>query len=65
MVKYLASLEANVHCNFPRYGPILAAKSQILEGDIDGVAREILRASDLLAEVFARLVTQPDFNLTR
>lgn len=48
---------------FPKYGPILAAKGRILEGDIGGVPWKILRASDLLGEVFARLVDRPTFNL--
>ena len=51
--------------NFPKYGPILAAKRKIAEGDIGGVPWKILRASDLLAEVFAHLVREPDFNLAQ
>ena len=49
--------------NFPKYGPILAAKNRMSEGDIGGVPWKIVRASDLLAEVFAHLVREPDFNL--
>ncbi len=49
--------------NFQKYGPLLAAKNKILEGDISGVPWKIVRAADLLAEVFARLVERRDFNL--
>jgi aminoglycoside 3-N-acetyltransferase len=48
---------------FPKYGPILAARGRILEGEIGGVPWKIVRAADLLAEVFARLVERPTFNL--
>lgn len=48
--------------NFPKYGPLLAARGRILTGDIGGVSWQIVRASDLLAEVFARLVERRDFN---
>ena len=51
--------------DFPKYGPLLAAKKQIRGGDIGGVPWLIVRAADLLAEVFTRLIEQPDFNLTR
>ena len=50
--------------NFPKYGPILAAKGEMLEGDIGGVPWKILRAKDLLSEVSARLTEQPDYNFT-
>lgn len=48
--------------NVPKYGPLLAAKGKILEGNIGAVPWKIVRASDLLAEVFARLVERRDFN---
>jgi aminoglycoside 3-N-acetyltransferase len=49
--------------DFPKYGPILAGKKKILEGEIGGVSWKMVRAADLLAEVFARLVETPGFNL--
>ena len=49
--------------NFPKYVPLLAAKNQILQGDIGGVPWKIVSAADLLAEVFARLIENPRFNL--
>lgn len=49
--------------DFPRFGPLLAAKGQIRTGEILGVPWKLVRAADLLLEVFARLVEQPDFNL--
>jgi aminoglycoside 3-N-acetyltransferase len=48
--------------NFPKYGPLLAAKGRILEGSLGGVPWKILRAADLLAEVAARLVERRDYN---
>jgi aminoglycoside 3-N-acetyltransferase len=49
--------------DFPKYQSLLAAKDQIMSGDIGGVRWTIVLASDLLREVFARLIDQPDFNL--
>ena len=48
---------------FQKYGPILAAKDEIVEGDIRGVRWRLVHASNLIAEVFARLVERPSFNL--
>jgi aminoglycoside 3-N-acetyltransferase len=50
--------------NFPKYGPLLAEKGKIKEGDIGGVPWKIVRAADLLAEVSARLRAAPAFNFT-
>lgn len=50
--------------NFPKYGPLLAAQGKMVEGAIGGTPWKILRAADLLAEVFARLVAAPDYNFT-
>lgn len=51
--------------NFPKYVPLLAAKGQIRTGTLLGVPWIIVRAADLLKEVFARLIERPDFNFTR
>lgn len=51
--------------NFPKYLPLLAAKGQIRTGTLLTVPWIIVRAADLLREVFARLIEQPDFNFTR
>lgn len=48
--------------NYPKYGPLLATQGRILAGDIGGVSWQLVRASDLLAEVFARLIERRDFN---
>lgn len=49
--------------NFSKYGPILAARGRIRTGAIAEVPWTAVRACDLLAEVLARLVEHPDFNL--
>src|ERR1043166_1890565 len=51
--------------DFPKFGPLLAAQSKFLSGTISSVPWSIVRASDLLREVFARLIEQPDFNISR
>jgi aminoglycoside 3-N-acetyltransferase len=48
--------------DFPKFGPLLAAKGQFHAGDIQGVPWKLVRGDDLLREVFARLIEQPRFN---
>ncbi len=50
--------------NFPKFAPLLAAKSRIRSGTVSRVPWTLVKASDLLAEVFTRLIEQPDFNLS-
>lgn len=49
--------------DFPKYAPLLAAKEQLVTGELRGVGWMMVRAADLLREVFARLIERPDFNL--
>ena len=51
--------------DFPKFGPLLAAKGQLHAGELLGVPWKLVRADQLLREVFARLIEQPDFNLLR
>lgn len=62
-VKFMLRRHRQLNRDFPKYAPLLAAKSQILTGDISGVPWAIIRASDLLREVFARLIERNDFNI--
>jgi aminoglycoside 3-N-acetyltransferase len=48
--------------DFPKFGPLLAAKGQFHTGEILGVPWKLVRGDDLLREVFARLIERPDFN---
>jgi aminoglycoside 3-N-acetyltransferase len=48
--------------NFPKFGPLLAAKGQLRQGQLRGVPWKLVRADHLLREVFARLVERPGFN---
>jgi len=63
IVKYTLRRHKKLNRDFPKFVPLLAAKNQILTGDINGVAWSIVRAGDLLREVFARLIERPNFNL--
>lgn len=45
--------------NFPKFGPRLAAKGEFLSGDIGGVPWALVKASDLMREVFATLIVSP------
>ena len=49
--------------DFPKYAPILAGMSQMHSGTLSGVEWTMIRLSDLLREVFARLTARADFNL--
>jgi len=64
ILKYTLRRHKKLNRDFPKYSPLLAAKKQILTGDINGVPWTIVRADDLLREVFTRLIERPDFNLT-
>jgi aminoglycoside 3-N-acetyltransferase len=52
-----------VRRDFPRFGPLLAARSQWHCGEWSGVPWTLVKASDLLREAFARLTARSDFNL--
>ena len=52
----LQSVADDYERDFPEYAPLLTAKGKLLSGGIGGVAWLLVRASDLLGEVFARLV---------
>jgi aminoglycoside 3-N-acetyltransferase len=49
--------------DFPKFASLLAAKSCIRAGTLSGVPWTLVKVSDLLTEVFARLIEEPDFNL--
>ena len=49
--------------NFPKFAPLLAARKQILSGEISGVPWTIVNANDLLREVRDQLINRTDFNL--
>jgi aminoglycoside 3-N-acetyltransferase len=63
VVRFLSRRHFRLDRDFPKYGPILAAKGQYAAGEIAGVKWSLCRLSDLLREEFARLVERPDFNL--
>jgi aminoglycoside 3-N-acetyltransferase len=48
--------------NFPKFGPLLAAQGRFHAGELLGVPWKLVKAADLLREVFARLIEQPGFN---
>ena len=48
--------------DYPKFGPLLAAKGELHSGDWLGVPWKLVRADHLLREVFARLVENPRFN---
>jgi aminoglycoside 3-N-acetyltransferase len=51
--------------DFPKFAPLLARKRQFHAGELLGVPWRLVRADDLLREVFARLIERPDFNLQK
>ena len=48
--------------DFPKYESILAARGELLAGDLLGVRWRIVRGAALLREVFSRLIEKPGFN---
>ena len=51
--------------DFPKFGPLLAAQGRLQQGELLGVPWKLVRGDELLREVFARLIEQPDFNLLK
>jgi aminoglycoside 3-N-acetyltransferase len=62
-INYRLRRHKRLNRNFPKFAPLLAARSKIFTRQTFGETWTIVRASDLLGEVFARLVQRADFNL--
>jgi aminoglycoside 3-N-acetyltransferase len=60
ILKYSLRRHQRLDRNFPKFAPRLAAKGQYAQGEIGGVPWALVKASDLLREVFAALIARPD-----